>query len=96
MACGRPVINSAVPGSGVAWVSRDGETGLTVPVDDWQALAAAAQRLWRNAELRGRLGAQARQRAIDEFDAQRMAQRVSAVYQDALAPACGLASQVGS
>lgn len=92
MACGRPVLNSAIPGSGVAWVSRDGETGLTVPVDDWQALAAAAQRLWHDAELRGRLGAQARRRAIEEFDAERMARRVLAAYRDALSPACGLAA----
>jgi rhamnosyl/mannosyltransferase len=88
MACGRPVLNSAIPGSGVAWVSRDGETGLTVPVDDWQALAAAARRLWQDAELRGRFGAQARRRAVSEFDAERMARRVLAVYQSA---ACGVA-----
>jgi glycosyltransferase involved in cell wall biosynthesis len=87
MACGRPVLNSAIPGSGVAWVSRDGETGFTVPVDDWQALAAAANRLWHDADLRGRLGAQARRRAIEEFDARRMAERVRSVYRRALAPA---------
>jgi rhamnosyl/mannosyltransferase len=83
MACSRPVLNSAVPGSGVAWVSRDAETGLTVPVDDWQALAMAARRLWQDAELRGRLGTQARRRAIAEFDAERMARRMLAVYQSA-------------
>jgi rhamnosyl/mannosyltransferase len=92
MACGRPVLNSAIPDSGVAWVSRDGETGFTMPVDDWQALAAAARRLWHDGELRGRLGALARQRAVAEFDAEHMARRVAAAYHEALSPACGLAA----
>jgi len=84
MACGTPVINTAIPGSGVAWVSRDGESGLTVPVDDWKALAQAANRLSCDAKLRERLSARARQRAIQEFDAERMAQRTQQVYRHAL------------
>jgi rhamnosyl/mannosyltransferase len=84
MACGRPVLNSAIPGSGVAWVSRGGESGLTVPVDDWPALAAGANRLWHDAELRARLGGQARRRALEEFDADRMAERTLTVYRQAL------------
>jgi rhamnosyl/mannosyltransferase len=84
MACGRPVLNSAIPGSGVAWVSRDGETGLTVPVDDWQSLGEAACRLWRDAELRMQLGANARRRALAEFNADRMADRTVAMYRHAL------------
>jgi len=84
MACGTPVINTAIPGSGVAWVSRDGESGLTVPLDDWKALAQAANRLSCDAELRARLSANARQRAILEFDAERMAQRTQQVYRHAL------------
>ena len=34
MACGCPVINTNIPGSGVAWVSRHEESGLTIPVND--------------------------------------------------------------
>jgi len=85
MACGTPVINTAIPGSGVAWVSRDGESGLTVPVDDWQGLAEAANRLSCDGELRARLSAQARQRAIQEFDAELMARRTLEVYRHVLA-----------
>src|SRR5262249_54805634 len=55
MASGCPVINTAVPCSGVAWVSRHGESGLTVPVNDPAALAAAANRLLADAGLRREL-----------------------------------------
>jgi rhamnosyl/mannosyltransferase len=85
MASGCPVINTAIPGSGVAWVSRDGETGRTVPVDDAAAFAAAANDLARDPELRARLGRQGRERAVTEFSAARMAERTLAGYRDALA-----------
>src|SRR5262249_58399124 len=42
MASGCPVINTAIAGSGVSWVSRHDETGLTVRVNDPAAPAAAA------------------------------------------------------
>ncbi len=84
MACSRPVLNSAIPGSGVAWVSRHDESGLTVPVDDWPALADAANRLWHDGALRSRLGTQARQRACAEFDTGRMAERTLALYESVL------------
>ena len=46
MASGCPVINTAIPHSGVAWVSRARPIeGLTVPMDDPSALAAAANRM---------------------------------------------------
>jgi glycosyltransferase involved in cell wall biosynthesis len=84
MACGCPVINTAIAGSGVPWVSRDGESGITIPVGDWQALAQAANRLWSDADLRHRLGQQARERACREFDADLMARRTVEVYHHAL------------
>jgi len=84
MACGVPVINAAIPHSGVAWVSPDGETGLTVPVDDPAALAAAANRLIAEPGLRERLGAAARERAVREFDHRVMAGRSHDVYRRVL------------
>jgi rhamnosyl/mannosyltransferase len=86
MACGTPVINAAIPHSGVPWVrvSRHGETGLTVPVDDPSALAAAARRLMDEPGLRDRLGAAARARAAREFDHRVMARRSLALYEAVL------------
>jgi rhamnosyl/mannosyltransferase len=84
MACGCPVLNTAIPGSGVAWVSRHAETGLTVPVDDPDALASAARRLLEEPGLRERLSRQARDRAAGEFDAELMARRSLAYYEAVL------------
>jgi rhamnosyl/mannosyltransferase len=87
MACGRPVINTAIPHSGVPWVSRHEETGLTVPVDDPAAFAAAARRLLEEPGLRDRLGACARARAIAEFQCKAMGRRSLALYAGTLAAA---------
>jgi rhamnosyl/mannosyltransferase len=84
MACGCPVINTALPGSGVPWVSRDGETGLTVPVNDPAALAAAALRLVREPGLRARLAEASRARARREFDHRLMAERSLSLYRGLL------------
>jgi rhamnosyl/mannosyltransferase len=80
MASGCPVINTALAGSGVAWVSPDGVSGLTVPVGDAAALAAAARRLLDEPGLRERLAEGGRRRATQEFDAALMARRTLAAY----------------
>jgi len=84
MASGCPVVNTAVPASGVAWVSRHEATGLTVPMNDAPALAAAACRLVAEPGLRLRLADQARQRAQEEFDDGLMAERSLAIYRRVL------------
>jgi glycosyltransferase involved in cell wall biosynthesis len=87
MASGCPVINTAIPHSGVSWVSPHEESGLTVPVGDPDALAAAALRLWREPDLRERLGQQGRRRAISSFSQECMAQRSLEIYRSLRKPA---------
>jgi glycosyltransferase involved in cell wall biosynthesis len=82
MACGCPVINTNIPGSGVAWVSQHEETGLTVPINDPESFSAAVCRLIAEPGLRERLSRGARARADAEFDAQVMARRTLAVYEE--------------
>jgi rhamnosyl/mannosyltransferase len=61
MACGRPVVGSAV--GGIPTVVEDGTTGLLVPPGDPVALAAACARLLTDDSLCARLGANGRRRA---------------------------------
>jgi rhamnosyl/mannosyltransferase len=80
MACGCPVINTEIAGSGVSWVSLHGQTGLTIPVNDAAGLAAAASRLVNEPGLRDRLSAAAIERAKCEFGHLQMAQRSLNLY----------------
>ena len=65
-ACGLPVVVSDA--GGLPEVVVDGVTGLVVPVDNVPALTAALKRLMLDAELRGRLGRQAREHVEREYE----------------------------
>lgn len=83
MASGLPVLNTAIPHSGVPWVSLHEETGLTVPIGDSEALARAARRLLEEPGLAERLGQGARARALAQFRHDVMAERSLALYAEA-------------
>nr|MCS5678324.1 glycosyltransferase [Acidimicrobiales bacterium] len=60
MAAGRPVIASVDPGTGVALMVTEAGAGLAIPPDDPDAFTAAVEHLAGDAELRARMGADAR------------------------------------
>ena len=93
MASGCPVINTAIPHSGVSWVSRHDESGLTVPANDPAAFAAAALRLLKEPGLRERLGSGARARAISHFHCDAMGWRSRELYSTMLAAHQGSSRQ---
>jgi glycosyltransferase involved in cell wall biosynthesis len=95
MACGCPVINAAIPHSGVAWVSPHEETGLTVAVDAPIALADAANRIITEPGLRDRLSVAAKLRATGEFDHRVMAARSLDLYQKILGGTWDVRPSVG-
>jgi rhamnosyl/mannosyltransferase len=84
MASGCPVINTNILHSGVPWVSLHEVSGLTVPVADAAALAAASRRLLEEPGLRARLSENARARASREFGDRTMALRSQHIYQSAI------------
>jgi glycosyltransferase involved in cell wall biosynthesis len=84
MACGLPVVATAVGGSPEA--VEDGVTGLLVPPADPAALAAAILRVWRDPELARRLGAAGRRRAERHFDVVRMVRAYEGLYRGADRP----------
>jgi rhamnosyl/mannosyltransferase len=81
MAMARPVVSSDLP-TGVTWVNRDGETGLTFPVGDAAALAGTCNRLLGDESLRNRLGRQARARAEREFSYAALGDRLVALVRE--------------
>ena len=83
MAWARPVVATAV--GGLVDAVEDGVTGLLVPPGDTAALRAAVERLLGDAELRARLGAAAREKAQRELSFDVAAERLQAVYEEALA-----------
>ena len=80
MAAGLPVVNTRLD-SGVPFVSLHEQTGLTVPPEDPEALAAAINRLLDNPALRESLGAAGRLRARQEFSLDAMTTRTLALYE---------------
>jgi glycosyltransferase involved in cell wall biosynthesis len=88
MACGLPVINTELP-SGVPFVSRHGESGLTVPPSDAVALSGAIRELLAQPQTRKNMGAAGRARAEREFSKQALAAQMLAIYAGRPASAAG-------
>jgi alpha-maltose-1-phosphate synthase len=88
MACGAPVVASAV--GGIPEVVDDGVTGLLVPYDEKDptafeaALADALNRVIADPTAAGRLGEAGRERAVREFGWDSIARRTVAVYEQLL------------
>ena len=83
MACGRPVIGSAV--GGITYTIKDGETGFLVPPRDPEALADRLQLLFSQPELSTQMGLAARKRVEREFTWSITAMRTGALYETLLA-----------
>ena len=80
MAAALPVVNTSLD-SGVPFVSLDGQTGLTVPPGNPEALAVAINRLLDDDGLRQSLGQAGVRRARQEFSLDTMLARTLQLYQ---------------
>jgi len=82
MLAGLPVVASRV--SAIPEIVADGESGLLVPPDDPDALAAALEQVLADGALARNLGESGLARARNEFSVERMARATAAVYRRVL------------
>jgi colanic acid/amylovoran biosynthesis glycosyltransferase len=85
MACGLPVV--ATHTGGIPELIQDGMTGSLVPQKDAGAIAAAIERLIRGPEAWPSLCRNARRVIEDEFDGQRLNDRLVGLYRSVMANA---------
>ncbi len=80
----KPIVASAIPGSGIGWVVTDQQTGLLVPPQDSAALAKQLQLLINTPSLRYQLGQNGQRKFMQQFHIQPVARKITEVYQQAL------------
>ena len=81
MSCGKPVVTTRIPHSGVSWVNKDGASGLTVPPDDPKNLAFAIRRICDTDENYHKFSAGAMERYVDIFTSRQMIDKIINVYE---------------
>ena len=80
MIYGKSVINTDLP-TGVPYVSQDGITGLTVPPNDYKALANAMNILLNNRKLLGIYGLNAKKRVLENFTDNIVLDKLKTIYE---------------
>jgi len=83
MACGKPVICCEL-NNGVTYVNLHERSGLVVPPKDFQALAAAINRLVRDDALRTRLGIWGQNRILKDFRHDVMVRETLNLYREVI------------
>lgn len=84
MSCGKPVVSTAIPGSGVSWVNKDGASGLVVPPENSKALGNAIQKILSDNSIYHKLSEGAFTRYKEEFSANEMIIRCLSFYKQVI------------
>lgn len=80
MSCGKPVVSTRIPGSGVAWVNADQVSGLTVDICNAQALSNAFKKILEDKTLYDKLSRGARKRFETLFQKETMIEKCLNIY----------------
>ena len=80
MACSKPVISTNVRGSGISFVNKDNETGITVEPSNSRELASAIIKLLKNKSLCKKFGNNGRMRVKNIFSKEVMAKNILDIY----------------
>lgn len=84
MAAAKPIVACNIPGSGVPWVNRHGETGFNVPPADAVSLAARLRQVLDDSALAKALGTAGRQRYEMAFTSKLMVHKTLSLYEELL------------
>ena len=82
MYCGTPAVTFTIPGSGVNWVSLNGETGLEVPNGDDKAFAKAIDTLLDDKGLSLKYAENGIRRVKENFIIPVMVNKMDEYYRD--------------
>jgi glycosyltransferase involved in cell wall biosynthesis len=82
MACGKPVVASAI--SGVVDILEASEGGISVPPENPEALAEAISKLLENRELRSKLGSKGLSHVTETYSWYSVAKQVDGVCKSGL------------
>lgn len=77
--CGRPVVATRIPESGVSWVNEDGVSGINVPPKDSAAIAEAVQQICGSRWQSYSDGARARYERLFRYEM--MIEKIKALYE---------------
>ena len=80
MSVGRPIVSTAIKGSGVSWVNKDGESGLVVSPENSEALASAFKKIMETPGLYENLSSQSAKRFEELFRKEKMIESCIAIY----------------
>lgn len=87
MAFGKPLVTTAIEGTGMSWVNQAGETGQIVAPADPVALAAAIRSLLADQSCLADYGRRAQERLTRNFHIAAVAAEIDAIYAATLARA---------
>jgi len=80
MSCGKPIISTKVPGSGVSWVNADDESGLCVEIRDAKAVANAIELVMNDGDRYNQLSNGSLSRYQSLFTRDKMVDRSLEIY----------------
>lgn len=84
MSCGKPVIATHIPESGVDWVNKDGFSGLNVEPESSEQIADAIKKILADASTYSYYASNARQRFEDNFTLEKMLSDCYKIYSEIL------------
>lgn len=80
MSCGKPLIATNIPESGVSWVNEHGTSGLNVTPMDAKALAGAITEILTNEEVYQKFSEGSKQRFKEVFTLEKMVNNALEIY----------------